>query len=135
MKGLILFAVMLNPVELTAEDRVDVAESNFFYDENGRLVFQQIIYYDWCPRAERYQVVAWRIVKVDTSKLPREPCPGYVPERDWGRGGYVSLWNEGDVLRRVRADSFRESWTQYDPELAEREVLAKEKRAELRRIK
>ncbi|MEX2026593.1 MAG: hypothetical protein WEH44_04820, partial [Pirellulaceae bacterium] len=34
----------------------------------------------------------------------------------------------------VRAATMRESWTQYDPELVEREYLPKEKRRELRTV-
>ena len=35
----------------------------------------------------------------------------------------------------IESESMRESWTQYDPELAEREYLPKEKRKELRSVK
>jgi hypothetical protein len=125
MKIIALLLASLNPVELTATDHVDVAESNKFYDDNGRLVFQQIIYYDWCPNQERYQVRAWRIVK-DTSQ---------VQARDWEGGGYAATWVDGECIRRVRADSFRESWTQFDPELAEREYFDKSRRRELRSVK
>jgi hypothetical protein len=123
MKILALLLVSLNPVELTATDRVDVAESNRFYDDCWRLVFQQIIFYDWSPHTERFEVRAWRIVK-DQSQ---------VPARDWSGGGYSATWVDGDCIRQVRADSFRESWTQYDPELAEREWYPKERRRELRK--
>ena len=125
MKILALLLVSLNPVELTATDRVDVAESNRFYDFEGREVFHQIIYWGWCPDHERYQVVAWRMVKGGDES--------YIPRRDWSGGGYAATWVDGDVIRRVRADSFRESWTQYDPELAEREWYPKERRRELRK--
>jgi hypothetical protein len=116
---LLLFSIV--PVELTAREHFDLVELNHFYDENGKLVFDQAIWYRWCCDMERYQVVAWRLVKNDQ--------PAYA--RDWEGGGYIATWNDGEVMRRVRADSFRESWTQFDPELAEREYLPKEKRPEL----
>ena len=114
----------LNPVEDVASDRVDLVELNHFYDEKGRLVFDQIIFYDWSPANNRYNVRAWRLLKT----------PAQVPYRSWPRGEYVAVWHDGEILRKVRADSLRESWTQYDPELVEREFLPKEKRRELSRL-
>jgi hypothetical protein len=36
------------------------------------------------------------------------------------------------VTRQVFATAVRETWSQHDPELAERDVMAKEKRRELK---
>ena len=120
-------AVCLNPVDHATVDRVDLAEINHFYDEQGRLVFDQIIYYNWSPEDGRYNVCDWRLIK----------SPSQIPRRDWQDGGYVSEWNDfkqRDGLRRVEVKSIRESWTQYDPELVEREFLPQEKRRELQKI-
>jgi hypothetical protein len=70
-------------------------------------------------------VRAWRLVK----------NPAQLPQRDWQDGGYVAVWHDGEVLRHVHAESMRETWTQYDPELIEREFLPKEQRRELRMVK
>ena len=102
-------------------ESVDLIEVNHFYDEHGRLVFDQVIFYDWDSQECRYQVKAWRLLKK----------PSQIPQRDWQVGGYTTTWHDGDILRQVRSKSFRESWTQYDPELYEREYLAKDKRKEL----
>lgn len=110
-----------NPVELTVRERCDMAEVNHFYDEQGRLVFDQIIFYDWCNRDERHHVRAWRMVK----------HPGQLPQFDWQRGEWASQWQDGEVLRRIASGSMRETWTQYDPELIEREWLPRERRREL----
>ena len=123
--GAIVVAFGLNPTEDVARERVDLMEVNHFYDEQGRLVFDQIIFYDWSPEHSRYMVRAWRMVK----------NPAQLPERDWRDGGYLSVWQDGEVLRRVRAESMRETWTQYDPELIEREYLPRERRRELRVVK
>lgn len=112
-----------SPIEDVARDKVDLIEHNHFYDEQGRLVFDQIIFYDWSPADSRYMVRAWRLVK----------NPAQVPERDWRGDGYLAIWQDGEILRSVRAASMRETWTQYDPELYEREFLAKERRKELRK--
>ena len=42
----VVAAVCLNPVENVAQDHVDLVEVNHFYDEQGKLVFDQVIFYD-----------------------------------------------------------------------------------------
>jgi hypothetical protein len=122
--AVLLSAACLNPLDDVASDRVDLIEINHFYDERGQLVFDQIIFYDWSPAESRYHVRAWRLLKQ----------PAQIPHRNWSHGDYVAVWYDGDVLRKVRAETIRESWTQYDPELIEREFLPKEKRRELRKL-
>lgn len=120
-------ALTLSPAEEATVDQVDLIEINHFYDDQGRLVFDQVIYYDWCTDQSRYQVRDWRLLK----------SPAQVPLRDWRDGGYVSEWQDfkqRNGVRRVKAKSVRETWTQYDPELVEREFLAQEKREALSRI-
>jgi hypothetical protein len=80
-----------------------------------------VIFYEWSPEAGRHQVRAWRLLK-NASQRPR---------KDFASGDYVAVWHDGDVLREVRSPATRETWTQYDPELVEREFLPKERRAEL----
>lgn len=118
-------AISLSPSSPAASDSVDLIEVNHFYDEHGRLVFDQVIFYDWCTSENRYQVRAWRLLKK----------PSQIPHRNLNTGEYLTTWHDGDVLRRVRASSFRESWTQYDPELREREYLPKDRRGELYKMR
>lgn len=120
---LAITALCIVPPELTVREHVDCIEANSFYSEKGELVFDQAIFYDWCNCGERFSVRAWRMVKV----------PSMWPERDWDRGGYSMLWIDGDVLREVRAHSYRRTWTQRDPELIDREWLPRERRKELTR--
>ena len=116
----------ITPQEDVARETVDLIEINHFYDEHGRLVFDQVIFYDWSQDDARYMVRAWRLVK----------NPAQLPQRDWkDRGGYIAVWQDGELLRHVRSQSIRETWTQYDPELVEREYLPKERRKELRPVK
>jgi hypothetical protein len=118
-------AVGLNPADgPVISDRVDLIEVNHFYNEQGNLVFDQIIFYDWFPAESAYHVRAWRLLK----------SPSQFPSFDVVRQEYVSLWHDGELLRRVHSDAFRESWTQYDPELLERNRLPKEHRRELNRL-
>ncbi len=120
----LLAAICLNPVEDVARDRVDLIELNHFYDEKGRLVFDQVIFYDWEPIRGRYDVRAWRLLKKQTQ----------VPHRDWQNRKFVAVWHDGEILREVEAETIRESWTQYDPELVEREFLPKDKRRDLHKM-
>lgn len=119
-----LVAFGIAPQEDVARESVDLIELNHFYDEHGRLVFDQVIFYDWSSSESRYNVRAWRLVK----------NPSQLPQRDWSGGGYSAMWQDGEQIRHIRSKSIRETWTQYDPELVEREYLPKEKRKELRTV-
>jgi len=123
--GASLIAFGIAPREDVARESVDLIELNHFYDEHGRLVFDQVIFYDWSPADARYNVRAWRLVK----------NPAQLPQRNWAGGGYSAMWQDGEQLRHIHSKSIRETWTQYDPELVEREYLPKEKRKELRTVK
>lgn len=117
--GLVL--AILPQEAAVCRESVDLAEVNHYYDEQGRLVFDQVIFWDWDHDCCRHQVVAWRLVK----------HPSLMPYRDW-RGGWSVTFVDGETLRDVSAPAFRETWTQHDPELEERQTLPKEKRRELR---
>ena len=99
--AVVVTAVGLTPYESVTSDRVDLIELNHFYDEHGKHVFDQIIFYDWSAEDSRYHVRAWRLLKK----------PAQIPTRNWSRGDYITVWHDGEVLRRVRADATRESWT------------------------
>lgn len=98
-----------------AVERVDLVEVNHYYDENGTLLLDQAILYDWCDVTGRYQVRGWRLLK-KASEYPRTE-----PE------GYSLTLREG----RIEARKYRESWTQHDPELTERKWLPSDERREL----
>ena len=106
----------LSPQAGVLEDRTDVIELNHCYDANGSHLFDQMIFWDWWPEYSQHFVRAWRIHKqqFDVSVSP------------------VSvMWSDGDRLRRVRATSWRETWTQYDPEVDDRKRWAQERRVGL----
>jgi hypothetical protein len=136
-------------------DRVMLVEVNHFYDEQGRLVFDQVIWYDW--DGDRYQIVDWRLLKgvrsdepVDQEALKKHqawphkfppPVPKWIgghatPYHDSRLKLWVSSWHDIKYKmahRVVYAKLFRETWTCYDPELIEREFLPQERRRELRK--
>ncbi len=99
-------------------DEVDLIEINHCYDENGQLVFDQLLFYDWSPEKGHYDVRDWRLLK----------SPIQVPRRNHEAGGFVTVWRDGNTMRKVHAKTIRESWTQYDPEIIEQEFLPKDQR-------
>jgi hypothetical protein len=118
---LALLTAAATPPEATPRDHVDLIEINHFLDEQGKLVFDQLIFYDWCELRGRFQVRAWRLMKSDAQR----------PRYDFQTRDYVASWYDGDWLREVRAPSVTETWTHHDPEVVERQFLPKEKRMEL----
>lgn len=109
-------ALALGEIPRTIEpirDTAEVCEVNNFYDDCGKLVFVQIILWD-----HNGICVAWRLLK----------CPRQVPQRDWQRGGYVATWDDSGLWREIRVRTLVESWTQYDPELCQRERWPQEYR-------
>ena len=119
--SLLLASIGLNPPDHFVHDQVDLIEINHVYDAKGQHIFDQTIFYEWSSQQERYQVMAWRLLKANAQ----------VPLRNWERGDFQAVWNDGAVFRRVRSANVRHSWTQHDPELLERENLPRERRREL----
>ncbi len=103
-------------------EHVDLIELNHFIDDAGRHVFDQLIFYDWSPQQGRYHVRAWRLIK----------SPSQFPRRHWQPAGYRCLWHDDGVLREVWAETFRETWSQQDPERANRKIFPEDQRAELK---
>jgi hypothetical protein len=103
-------------------DYVDLIEINHFIDSQGRLVFDQIIFYEWSRDETRFHVRAWRLIK-SQSQIPRRVV----------RGGFSAIWHDGDVLRDISTPAVAETWTQYDPEIMERAFLPQDKRNGLRK--
>jgi len=118
---ILLLLLGVIPRDSTSRETVDLIEVNHFFDEHGRLVFDQVIFYDWSGGDGRYNVRAWRLVKKHEQ----------LPEKDWQTGYWTCHWQDGEQTRHITSRAARETWTQWDVELAEREVLPKEKRKEL----
>lgn len=89
--------------------RADLLERNNFYDGEGRLVFTQAIW--WDDYGSRYAVRDWRILKDSDS----------VCEVN-GIFRMAFMANDGHVFV-VDADTYAETWTQFDPEVLDRDVL------------
>ena len=104
---LVFCAIVSTKGNHTAEEYVDLIELNHFYDQQGRLVYDQVIFYERAPENERFQVRAWCLVE-DREDLNRRPVKNYQTQL------YQVDWYDTDqrVLRKVTSRHFRESWTQ-----------------------
>ena len=109
------------PNQTALIDHVDLVEVNHLYDLQGRLVFNQVIFYDWCPVQCRHQVRAWRLLKTDQQ----------LPRMNWRSGRYETRWRDVNDYRHITAGERRETWTIYDPEILERNLFPLHFRREL----
>ncbi|QDS89919.1 hypothetical protein EC9_41210 [Rosistilla ulvae] len=109
------------PNARSADEQVDLIELNHFFDEHGRHVFDQVIFYHWSQTHNRFHVKAWRLVK----------DPEQLPQKSWKPVGYRCVWHDDGVLRSVRAPAYRETWTQVDPERTNRQLLPQDQRTGL----
>jgi hypothetical protein len=100
---------------------IDLIELNHFVDKEGREVFRQLIFFDWSPQAKRFHVRSWRLVNHDSQ----------LPIRRWNPEGFECSWVDGDLIRQVRSPQMRETWTQEDPERANRKFLPEDRRIPL----
>ena len=145
---LILFAI--NPQSHPAFDRVDSVVVNHVYSNDGRLTIDQVYWRDWSVNSCCWNVVDWRML-VDVRR------PNAEAEQQWNRENpdgppYVAEWIGGHATprrdgrywvsdwydekskkwRRVVADQYAETWTDFDEELKAREILPEHLRRKLR---
>lgn len=108
-------------------ERVDLIELNHFYDDLGRHAFDQVIFYEWSPDYCRFHVIAWCLVEDDLSRMPTK-----LP----GSGEYVVRWFDRDakIQRQVRSKLYRETWSQTDPERANKRLIDEKYRVSLLRV-
>lgn len=111
---LLLLLLWLGPEPLVVIDTVDVCELNHVYADDGSHTFTQVVW--WRDNGERFEVVAWKIVKDGEPHIER---------------GQALWWDNG--LRQVKAKHYRERWSQYDVELYDREILPADQRKGLGR--
>lgn len=156
---LALFSVVpINDVSIL-EDKFDKVEINHFYDVDGKFVYDQIIWYDWDYEFNQHKVVSWKLVKdsrtdkpenirgreewekrfeKDPDILPFNPIffgdDPIIPRLDRRTNTYKSIFYHNDFLHKVESKYKSETWTQYDPELVDREFYDKSKRPDLKSI-
>lgn len=103
---------------------VDLIELNHFYDRHGKHQYDQIIFYEWSPDYRRFQVIEWKLVENDLAAMPhRRPK---IRE-------YVVSWYDEElrIEREVHSRIFRQSWSQIDPERANKQLIDEKYRVSL----
>lgn len=103
------------PLDSPLIDRVEVAERNIIYDENGKETFRQIIIWKWNRATSRDEVRCWWLLKDDSFS------------------GDMLRW-DGQVMRRVVAERVRTVHSQCDREMRDRQRLTVEERRGLVRF-
>lgn len=111
-----------------ARENVDAIELNHFYDKSGKLVYDQVVFYEFSPVDGKFNVRGWCLVE-DSHNLNRRPIKNELS------GLYQVDWLDTDarVLRKVTSRTFRESWTQTDPERDNKKYLHESSRLSLSR--
>jgi hypothetical protein len=109
-------------------------------------VFDQVIYWDWKSKLNRYDVRGWRLVK-DGRLQQTDEEKKIVPPKDaqWvgsslvpvaqPDGTYKAVFFDEHGLREVTCDVLQEEWVQQDTELLERAIKPKEERPDLTDIR
>lgn len=108
----ILIAAWLAPAP-AVEHWADVCEVNHVYSgETGKEVFTQLLVGNWQPDAKgdhwANYVSQWRMEKDDRTFKP---------------SGGVLMFDDNGTLRKIRYGTAIETWTSFDGELGERDVL------------
>lgn len=118
-------AIASNGNSATLREEVDMIEINHFHDDLGRHVYDQVIFYGWNRAAGDYHVRAWCLLD-DPSRWPRKNASS---------GRYHVYWFDRDqrVHREVFARHLSETWTQIDPERANKRLLDEKYRTALLR--
>ena len=101
----------------SVDEYVDLIELNHFYDQLGRPVYDQVIFYERAPETGRFQVRSWCLVE-DRESLNRRPIRNHETQL------YQVDWFDTDqrLLRKITSRLYRESWTQIDPERVNKRV-------------
>lgn len=113
MNALALPLLAIVPHSPAVHEQADQVERNFYYDEEGKHVFTQLIFRDFIGGG--YKCYDFRVLK-ECRTNPR---------------GRIVL-HDGEFLRVIHSKSIYETWTQYDPELYERSRWPKDQRRGLR---
>ncbi len=93
------------------DEEVDLIELNHFYDENGRHVYDQVIFYEWASDLQEFHVRAFCLVDARES-VRAQPIHRIESDR-WRVRWYDK---EHRVLKQNDSHFFRETWSQVDPE-------------------
>ncbi len=123
-----LLMVTLGNIDTSSSihETVDLIELNHFHDEQGRPVYDQVIFYEWSASQAKYHVRAWCLVE-PKEIVSRRPIHSHHDDR------YHVRWfdNDQNIHRHISSPLYRETWTQTDPERANKKILDERNRTAL----
>lgn len=109
---LLLISLSSSPTIASVQERnFDVVEFNHYYDKDGQLIFDQLIFYRW--DGERFELIDCRTI--------RESGYYHNAIKSFTSSNNSILFISNDKLYKVRFGEFRETWTQEDPDVKDRE--------------
>jgi len=134
-----LFSII--PYYSIPEVKCEAIQINHFYDNDGKIVFDQMLYMDKIPYKDGYKDVAigWVLLRNSRFNDPVERkkweddvknaglpyVPKYVDNLHIS-GNSVLMFDVDKIVRIRFKTIIYESWTQYDPELDSRQFFPKE---------
>jgi len=110
----------------TVVQRADLIELNHCHDEFGRHCYDQVVFYEWSPDYRRYHVVAWCLVDNGLWRMPT---------LDRHKQQYLVRWHDRETgrPREIWSPLFRETWSNSDPERANKKLMDEKYRVALLR--
>ncbi len=121
-----LILTMIVGLSATLRERVDLIELNHFHDENGKAVYDQVIFYEWSASQAKYHVRAWCLVE------PKDVVSKRPIWQESDQSWHVRWHDTNDFAdRHIASKLFRETWTQVDPERANKKILDERNRVAL----
>lgn len=134
-----LLLALIPQGDIVADD-VDLIELNHYYDGCGQPIFSQFIFWDWHPRLGTHVVRAWTMADTTRTANGVLVCRGNTPlignRPVPTAAGWRLIYTDratGHTLRQITARAFRETWTQHDPEVTDRDRLPTADRTPLSR--
>lgn len=128
MQALLLTLILAsNPPEDVLIEHVDILELNHYYDDQGELVFRQLIFWSWHDTGTdylpsgRFNIRAWRLINNGVKEHVVIDTPNNR-----------IIFHDQTKLRKISFTTFIETWTQYDIELYERKYLPQNMRKGLK---
>jgi hypothetical protein len=107
-------------------DECHTLELNHYFDGCGQRIFSQWIFWEWNEKESRNDVVDWRMA--DNGNTPRNELSRANRSVKKIDGGYRVNFRDYETTREVTAKEFRETWTQFDPEVEQRKILPTDQR-------
>jgi hypothetical protein len=110
---LVVLSVVTSSCEPAIVEHTDMVEVNHFHNIQGDPAFTQVIFWKWYHDKAEYHVRSWTMhEKLSIS------------------GKTVSFF-DGQSHRKITSAHFKESWSQSDPERADKEHVAETERIRL----